>query len=132
MVSGSVYFRHDSGHRRAMTSPQRLPASLTPLDLALDALLKDVEPVAPSELPLRDALRCIAAEMPPLDALHHATLPPSTATHSARAIWSACPPIRRCRCRRRRYGSRLASLSPMAAIACWIPIRSTFPVRCRR
>ena len=51
-----------------MTSPQRLPASLTPLDLALDALLKDVEPVAPSELPLRDALRCIAAEMPPLDA----------------------------------------------------------------
>jgi len=51
-----------------MTSPQRLPASLTPLDLALDALLKGVEPVAPSELPLRDALRCIAAEMPPLDA----------------------------------------------------------------
>ena len=115
-----------------MTSPQRLPASLTPLDMALDALLKGVEPVAPAELPLREALRCIAAEMPPLEAIRHATSPPSTATPSARAIWSARPPIRRCRCRRRRYGSRLASLSPMAAIACWIPIRSTFPVRCRR
>jgi len=51
-----------------MTSPQRLPASLTPLDMALDALLKGVEPVAPAELPLREALRCIAAEMPPLEA----------------------------------------------------------------
>ena len=51
-----------------MTLPQRLPASLTPLDLALDALLKGVEPVAPAELPLRDALRCMAAEMPPLEA----------------------------------------------------------------
>lgn len=51
-----------------MTSPQRLPASLTPLDTALDALLKGVEPVAPMELPLREALRCIAAEMPALDA----------------------------------------------------------------
>lgn len=51
-----------------MTLPQRLPVSLTPLDTALDALLKGVEPVAPAELPLRDALGCIAAEMPPLDA----------------------------------------------------------------
>ena len=37
---GSVYFRPDSGHSRAMTSPQRLPTSLTPLDAALDALLE--------------------------------------------------------------------------------------------
>jgi hypothetical protein len=37
--TGSVYFRPDSGHSRAMTSPQRLPTSLTPLDRALDALL---------------------------------------------------------------------------------------------
>ena len=35
-----------------MTSPQRLPTSLTPLDMALDALLQGVEPVAPVELPL--------------------------------------------------------------------------------
>ncbi|XIA64837.1 molybdopterin-binding protein [Bradyrhizobium sp. TZ2] len=51
-----------------MTSLQRLPASLTPLDIALDALLNGVEPIAPSELPLKEALRCIAADMPPLEA----------------------------------------------------------------
>src|SRR5262245_26434144 len=56
-VSGSVYFRLDSGHSRAMISPQRLPNSLTPLDHALDALLQGVEPVAPVELPLAEALR---------------------------------------------------------------------------
>ena len=39
-----------------MTSPQRLPTSLTPLDKALDALLQGVEPVAPAELTLRQAL----------------------------------------------------------------------------
>ena len=51
-----------------MTLPQRLPTSLTPLDVALDALLNGVEPVAPVELTLSDALRCIAAGMPPLQA----------------------------------------------------------------
>ncbi len=51
-----------------MTSPQRLPTSLTPLDKALDALLQGVEPVAPVELTLVGALRCIAADMPPLSA----------------------------------------------------------------
>lgn len=51
-----------------MTSPQRLPTSLTPLDKALDALLLGVEPVAPVELTLVEALRCIAAGMPPLKA----------------------------------------------------------------
>jgi molybdopterin biosynthesis enzyme len=51
-----------------MTSPQHLPASLTPLDVALAALLKGVEPVTPVELGLAEALRCIAAPMPPLSA----------------------------------------------------------------
>jgi len=51
-----------------MTSNQRLPISLTPLDVALDAVLNGVEPVAPMELPLAQALRCIAADMPPLGA----------------------------------------------------------------
>jgi molybdopterin biosynthesis enzyme len=51
-----------------MTSPQRLPNSLTPLDQALDALLQGVGPIAPAELTLAEALRCIAAAMPPLPA----------------------------------------------------------------
>jgi molybdopterin biosynthesis enzyme len=55
-------------HHPLMTAPQRLPASLTPLDVALAALLRGVAPVAPVELALADALGCIAAEMPPLKA----------------------------------------------------------------
>ena len=51
-----------------MTLPQRLPTSLTPLDVALDALLNGMEPVAPVELPLGEALRCIAADTQPLQA----------------------------------------------------------------
>ncbi|MBR1090359.1 molybdopterin-binding protein [Bradyrhizobium manausense] len=47
---------------------QRLPPSLTPLDTALAALLRNVDPVAPIELPLRDAVGCISAGMPLLPA----------------------------------------------------------------
>jgi molybdopterin molybdotransferase len=47
---------------------QRLPASLTPLDVALAALLDRLEPVVPLELPLADALGCVAAYIPPLKA----------------------------------------------------------------
>src|SRR2546423_13284997 len=52
-----------------MTSTQRLPATLTPLDEALGALLGGLQRVMPVELPLAEALRGIAAEMPPLQAL---------------------------------------------------------------
>ena len=62
-ISGTI-----QGNRPTMTSPQRLPASLTPLDTALDALLKGVEPAAPVELPLNEAVRFIAAETPRLEA----------------------------------------------------------------
>ncbi|RZN32635.1 molybdopterin-binding protein [Bradyrhizobium sp. Leo121] len=51
-----------------MVTTQRLPASLTPLQTALSALFRALEPLQPIELPLADALRCIAAEMPPLPA----------------------------------------------------------------
>jgi molybdopterin biosynthesis enzyme len=51
-----------------MTQTQRLPASLTPLEVALEALLRGVVPVKPVELALADAMGCIAAEMPPLGA----------------------------------------------------------------
>lgn len=48
---------------------QRLPPSLTPLDTALAAWLRDVGPVAPSDLPLAAAAGCIAAAAPPVLAL---------------------------------------------------------------
>lgn len=51
-----------------MTPNQRLPASLTPLDAALTASLDGLGPVPPVALPLDQALRCIAADMPPLGA----------------------------------------------------------------
>ena len=56
-------------HHPLMTPPQRLPASLTPLDAALATLLDGLEPVTAVELPLAQALRCIAAAMPPLNAV---------------------------------------------------------------
>src|SRR5271167_3579137 len=52
-----------------MVPTQRLPASLTPLDVVLTALLQRLGPVAPVELPLADALGCVAADMPPLKPL---------------------------------------------------------------
>src|ERR1700692_4476848 len=48
-----------------MIPPQRLPASLTPLDVALAALLHRLEPVAPIGLPLAEALGCVGADTPP-------------------------------------------------------------------
>ncbi|MDB5611243.1 MAG: molybdopterin-binding protein [Bradyrhizobium sp.] len=51
-----------------MGTTQRLSASLTPLDVALAALLHRLEPVTPVELPLAEALGCVAADMPPLKA----------------------------------------------------------------
>ncbi|HEV2154383.1 molybdopterin-binding protein [Bradyrhizobium sp.] len=47
---------------------QRLPPSLTPLDVALAALLNALTPLAPVELPLTEAADCIAAEAPLLAA----------------------------------------------------------------
>jgi molybdopterin molybdotransferase len=52
-----------------MVTTQRLAASLTPLDSALAMLLDGISPVAPVALPLGQALGCIAAELPPLEAL---------------------------------------------------------------
>jgi molybdopterin molybdotransferase len=55
-------------HHALMIPTQRLPSSLTPLDVALAALLQRLEQVAPAVLPLADALGCVAAGMPPLEA----------------------------------------------------------------
>jgi molybdopterin molybdotransferase len=51
-----------------MIPTQRLPASLTPLETAVAKMLDRLEPVAPLELPLADALGFVAAAMPPLKA----------------------------------------------------------------
>lgn len=55
-------------HHFKMIPTQRLPVSLTPLETALAALLRGLEPVAPSALPLAEALGGVAADMPPLRA----------------------------------------------------------------
>jgi molybdopterin molybdotransferase len=56
-------------HHGEMIPTQRLPASLTPLDVALAALLQRVTPVAPVSLSLAEALGCVAVDMPPLQAV---------------------------------------------------------------
>jgi molybdopterin biosynthesis enzyme len=55
-------------HHFPMIITQRLPPSLTPLDAALAMLLDGLAPVAPSEVPLAEAIGCVAAPMPPLGA----------------------------------------------------------------
>lgn len=49
-----------------MTTIQRLPPSLTPLDAMLAMLLEGLAPIAPVDLRLGDALGCVVAEIPPL------------------------------------------------------------------
>ena len=51
-----------------MNTAQRLPPSLSPLDTSLAALLNGVEPIPIAELPLREALGCVGAEIAPLKA----------------------------------------------------------------
>jgi molybdopterin molybdotransferase len=67
-LSSSCQGSNDWSTIALMITTQRLPASLTPLDVALTTLLHGLEPVAPIELGLVDALGCVAAEMPPLKA----------------------------------------------------------------
>jgi molybdopterin biosynthesis enzyme len=50
----------------AMDTTQRLPASLTTLDAALAALLDGLQPAAVTELPVQEALGCVAAEVTPV------------------------------------------------------------------
>ena len=51
-----------------MTLTQRLPASLTPLDVALAALLCGLKPLTVVEVPLTEALGCVSAEVLPVKA----------------------------------------------------------------
>src|SRR5213594_837724 len=68
-LSSSEHMGRTTGRGEALMIPtQRLPVSLTPLEVALAALLDGLEPVAPLALPLADALGCVAADMPPMKA----------------------------------------------------------------
>src|SRR5579859_5986217 len=58
----------DSVHTPAMTTPQRLPASLTPLDRALGALLLELKPIEAKQAAQADAPGCAVAELPELGA----------------------------------------------------------------
>jgi len=60
-------FGRDPVHTSVMYATQRLPASLTPLDVALGALLRDLEPVEARTL-AQDAPASDALEMPELKA----------------------------------------------------------------
>jgi molybdopterin molybdotransferase len=98
-----------------MTSSQRLPTSLTPLDRALDALLNGVEPVAPVELALGEALRCIAAGMPPLKA--HP--PRDTAAVDGYAF-----------CARDLVGASSYSPLPLSTPPIWVEAGEAIPAAC--
>jgi molybdopterin biosynthesis enzyme len=98
-----------------MTLPQRLPTSLTPLDRALDALLNGVEPVAPVELALKEALRCIAAGMPPLPACP----PRDTAAADGYAF-----------CARDLVGASSYSPLPLSAPPVWVEAGEAIPAAC--
>jgi molybdopterin molybdotransferase len=98
-----------------MTSSQRLPTSLTPLDAALDALLNGVEPVAPVELTLKDALRCVAAGMPPLPAYP----PRDIAAADGYAF-----------CARDLVGASSYSPLPLSALPVWVEAGEAIPAAC--
>ncbi|WP_456632460.1 molybdopterin-binding protein [Bradyrhizobium sp. URHC0002] len=95
--------------------PQRLPTSLTPLDRALDALLNGVEPVAPVELTLKEALRCIAAGMPPLPAYP----PRDIAAVDGYAF-----------CARDLVGASSYSPLPLSAPPVWVEAGEAIPAAC--
>ena len=98
-----------------MTSSQRLPTSLTPLDVARDALLNGLEPVAPVELALEEALRCIAAGMPPLPAY-----PPSDIAAADGYAF----------CARDLVGASSYSPLPLSAPPVWVEAGEAIPAAC--
>ena len=98
-----------------MTSPQRLPASLTPLEAARDALLNGLEPVALAEQPLTEALGGIAADMPPLPAV-----PPRDIAAAAGFAFRA----------RDLVGASSYSPLPLATTPIWVEAGDAMPDAC--
>jgi molybdopterin biosynthesis enzyme len=100
---------------RGMITPQRLPASLTPLDVALAALLHRLAPVTPVEVPLAQALGCVAADMPPLQAIP----PCNVAVADGWALRS-----------RDLVGASSYSPLPLAAAPVWVEAGDAIPETC--
>jgi molybdopterin biosynthesis enzyme len=98
-----------------MTSLQRLPSRLTPLDVALNALLNGLQPVAPVELPLVDALRCIAADMPGL-----AAQPPHDVAAADGFVFAA----------RDLVGASSYSPLPLTSVPVWVEAGEAIPASC--
>ena len=98
-----------------MNPTQRLPASLTPLDVALAALLRDLTPVAPLQLALAEALRGIAAEMPPLKAYP----PHGVAAADGFAL-----------CARDLVGASSYTPLPLASSTLWVEAGDKIPENC--
>ena len=102
-------------HPFQMIPTQRLPVSLTPLDVALGALLRGLEPVAPVALPLAEALGCVAAYMPPL----HAHPPRDLAISDGWALRA-----------RDLVGASSYSPLPLSAPPVWVEAGEAMPAGC--
>ncbi|KYG21730.1 molybdopterin-binding protein [Bradyrhizobium sp. AT1] len=94
---------------------QRLPPSLTPLEIALAALLDGLAPLAPVELPLSDAAGCIATGTPLL-----AAHPP----HDIAAAdgWAVCA--------NDLVGASSYSPLPLTKVPQWVEFGEAMPAGC--
>jgi molybdopterin biosynthesis enzyme len=98
-----------------MDPTQRLPASLTSLDAALAALLRNLAPVTPIELPLVDAVGCVAADIPRFE-----PVPPRDVAANDGWAFSA----------RDLVGASSYSPLSLAAPPIWIEAGAPMPDRC--
>jgi len=98
-----------------MTPNQRLPNSLTPLDVALATVLNGINPVTSMELSLAEALRCIAADMPRLRPLplHDIAAADGFALRSSDLV-----------------GASSYSPVPLAALPAWVEAGDAIPEGC--
>jgi molybdopterin molybdotransferase len=103
------------GEKALMIPTQRLPPSLTPLEVALAAVLDRLEPVAPLALPLADALGCVAADMPPMMAFPPADIAASDG-------WALCA--------RDLVGASSYSPLPLARPPVWVEAGDAMPEGC--
>jgi len=94
---------------------QRLPASLTPLDVALAAVLRGLVPVAPVACPLAEALGCVAAGMPSFKAFPECDV-------AAADGWACCA--------RDLVGASSYSPLPLAATPVWVEAGDPMPKGC--